>query len=71
MQALYILLNKGLQDHRVYLCASIRTISTDELTRSKLDQVPSVQEHKGAKGGGKRPAQLEEGLYQRAWLLGK
>lgn len=62
MRALYILLHKGLQDRRVYLCASIRAITTDELSQDKLDQVPSVQEHKRAKGGGRRPAQLEEGL---------
>lgn len=53
----------------MYLCVSIRAITTDE-PQSKLDQVPSIREHKGVKEGGRRPAWLEEGLYCRAWLLG-
>lgn len=62
---LYTLLNKGLQCRHVYLCESLSAIPTDE-PESKLDQVPSVREHKGAKGGGRWPAWLK-----RAWLLRK
>lgn len=41
-------------------------MTPDELTEDKLDHIPSVREHKGAKGGGRWPARLEEGLYGRA-----